>query len=130
MTTNLKNEWIALEEECLQLLNEKINQHNLKNTFALSHPSIHSQITFRSDSVLIKKHNSSNFKSGISVKVFDKTIEETKVLNQITDDSNKENINSYLLITEYKKEDITKYNTQKAAQVNFESLLKLDTFIT
>ncbi|RYM33455.1 hypothetical protein ERX46_10975 [Brumimicrobium glaciale] len=119
MNTNLKNQWIALEEEYQALLKEKVNKHNLNNTSNIIHPSISSQMTFCSDGVIIKKLNNGLHRSGISVKVFDKTIAEMKTLDQIKNGSNGTSDKLYLPIIEYKKEEIAGYNPKEAADQDF-----------
>lgn len=124
MNTQLKNEWIALEKKCQNFLKEKIIQHNKKNSNPLPHPAISSQMTFCKDGVIIKKHKNSDLQNRISVKVFDKTIEEIKI-SERTDKNLDKNINQlFSPISEYQLLNITEYIPIEIAEKDFSEVLK------
>lgn len=122
MKTELKNEWIALEEKYHSLLKEKVNQHNLKNTTTPLHTAISSQIIFCSDGVIIKKLNHPELNSGISFKVYSQSIAEIKTLNQLSSNLNESN-HSLLPIAEYKMDEISNYNPEEIAKNDFATVL-------
>src|SRR5690554_2590169 len=64
MTTNQKNQWIALEVRYQQLEKEKNNAE---------HSGILSQLTFSTDGVIIRKYSELGNQGGISVQTYKKT---------------------------------------------------------
>lgn len=109
MKTELKNEWIALEEKYHTLLKEKVNQHNLRNNTSIPQPEITSQLIFCKDGIVINKHSEPLFKSGISVLVNNKTIVEVKEMKMLKTNSNE---NFYNYTEAYSLDEINFYQPE------------------
>ncbi|PWH86400.1 hypothetical protein [Brumimicrobium oceani] len=119
MNTQLKNQWIALEEQCHILLKEKIAEHNQTNDHPLSRALISSQLTFCKDGVLINKRSSSESKGGISVMFNDMATSEIKA-KMLALNSQKQN-HSYLY--SYKFEEVNHYNPKEIVEQHLNNLL-------
>ncbi|PWH86402.1 hypothetical protein [Brumimicrobium oceani] len=83
MNTQLKNQWIALEEKYHKLLKEKVNQYNSSSNSPIPQPIITSQLTFCKDGIVIHKLSEPHLKSGISIIVNNSSIAEVKELKSM-----------------------------------------------
>lgn len=116
MKTELKNQWIALEEKYQAVLNEKVDAFNLNNSTTKNQTKISSQLTFCTDGVQIRRYVNPDFYRGISVKSYKKTLAEMKLVdefvNKVTEDMN-------FPIVEYGREEFDKFEALELEQVEF-----------
>ncbi|WP_107040047.1 hypothetical protein [Brumimicrobium mesophilum] len=103
MKTELKNQWIALEEKYQATLNEKVE---VNNSTSIKQPNITSQLTFCTDGVQIRRYINPDFQKGISVKSYKKTLAEMKLVD---DFANKTLVKLDLPIVEYGVDEFDKF---------------------
>ncbi|RFC54790.1 hypothetical protein [Brumimicrobium aurantiacum] len=117
METQLKNQWIDLEEQYHTLLKEKVKEHNLKNTTKIPTPVISSQLIFCKDGIVIHKLSEPHLKSGISIIVNNSSIAEIKQLKTIESENSNGLYNS---LGVFHFDQINDYNPEQIVEKDFE----------